>query len=1083
MKQKHSIYYLFALLLGIVFSYYQTLIFVNITQKPLPLNEVVSVLFYSGLAILPIGMIYRYLASKYSFSVFGGFSFISFLAIVCYQAIWENYYKMSMATYLEWRYTFGILLVSQFFVYNIINSLAKHTADELKVVKRGTWTEASFIIGCIVSVAFLLLEDKRFVGLNIREIFSNLYILLIPLVLVFIVMISVSRDLNRVRYNHLVVKTENKKRKLFVDGYFLRLLALSVFMYFGLWLTYIDFIKIANHGVKESHDGGLGFWLILLGVVALFQIIFRFVVIPKVESQFSQKVSKLLLPIIFVVFQILLFVSDKYLVEESNPDSYFFYFLIASLGFGAFVALLKGFSFPLLWTYLLPINIDRRNDYQTNLQLYSNVLSMVLAAVAVKYLVPLISVESIGLKALQWGNALFWILFVFLAHRLYIMNLKESLDDRQKDAKLKVDRKALVTPQDQLEYILSKTSNSTVAINSITMLSILHYKRYREWMRGFGYHNLWDNETVQEHLLYHIRELRLVEYIPLLAEIAEGKNFRILRNAQLIEETLTYLLEIKERLETEKSFIQQLSNSRLYKERIIGAELSRYLKKKEDASMMNYRLMHDADLRVQQQAISSNGIYEKEEVRKTLVHRLSEPKLVNVGKMAIVEAGDQMISYLEEAFNMSNQSESAQLAILKAYGEIGSKAASDKLLDKLVHPNPKIASESLASLSKTVFSADKDKFSQLRSALEEKCSLTINNIYILSVLRRESSSEILVSSMKDEIRYNYDDIYKLLSLLYDNNTISLIKQYIWSVNSEESEFALELINITISDDLKPMLLPLLDQRPDDLRLKSLEYVFPVEQNDKHQILKSLLLRDYKDLNRWSRVCVMKELAEFKDPQDFEHFNAHLLNHDGLLAETACMIIKESEIFSFDDIKGRFMLEKAFRQIEKQVNEAIRLKGITQKSIPILQFEITSYLKKINPLTKISGLLLLELAKFQTTRHFFEGDIICGHDRAIDMDYYIIFNGEVRLHQNIGKPRNFAGGQLVSYWQLKDPFSPMRMEALTPCSMYKISAENLNNLLSDFPEIRHEMLTYNFDLKSELGFQEKAFEPELLALML
>ena len=1068
MKPKHLLFYIFSLCLGGALAYYQVFLFVKLSLVSLTSLNLGKIFFSSAGIIFALNAVYRYLLSKYSFSLYGTFSFVSILGISSFYPIWTYYYDALISPSEELENIFIVSIVVQYLGYLLISSLAKHTDEELRVVKRGTWTEAFYLIGSIVCLSVYLIPNT-FMDFRDDSLFQISYLSSLVLVALFFILLLIVHDkLHKVYYNGLAIRTLNKKRILFSSSYFLKLMFLGVFMSLTLWISVYEIIPISTKGLSENKEASESFFAVIFMMIYFSQIVFRFLVIPKVESQYSQRVFKLFLPSLIIVMQGLLFAINHYLVNENNLESYFLYYLTAVLNFGLVVSLINSVSLPLLWTYLLPIDVNRRTDYQLNLYSSFSIISLVLAGLIFYYLPHLHSNQEISIKVILGVSVCFWILFVVLSHQEYIKKLKETLEDKYEKRRLKNYKKVLIAPEDQLEQVLNTEQDSKILLNAISMLGILHFKKYKKWVSNYHSHDLWNNEYFQENILFHIKELRLTDYTDVLTKIVESKSFKILRNSQLIQSSLSYLQETEERLETEDDFIVQLSYSLLYKERIIATSLLKHPKIKDKSDDLLFRLMNDNDIRVQKQAISEMYTFDSENHKKNLVAKMSNIKLINTIKSTAVEAGDKIIYFLEDAFKMSIQTEAAQLAIIKAYGEIGTTMAAEKLIDKLASPNPKIASETLSALSKTLFKPNKGQIIQLKATLEEKCSLVIHNLYILTVLEKEqNSSLILIDSMKDEIRYNYSNIYKLLSLLYESNTISLIEKYIWSQDAEESEFALELINITLSDDLKQMLLPILDQRTNDKKIKSLAYVFPVDQLDKHQALRSLLLRDYKDLNRWTRVCVMKELALYNSEKDFDHFNAHLLNDDILLSQTSYLIMQEHEEVFEKELRKRFGFQNKFKEVERQVKEASSFKTSANHSIPLLQFDITSYLKTLKPIADISGLLLLEFAKYQQVITPMAGEIICSHDRAIDMDYYILFEGNASLvFENGEKQIHFGSNELISYWQLIDPFSDIKLIAETECSLYRIEYTHFNNLLADHQEIRTAMLAY--DYKNELA---------------
>jgi hypothetical protein len=66
----------------------------------------------------------------------------------------------------------------------------------------------------------------------------------------------------------------------------------------------------------------------------------------------------------------------------------------------------------------------------------------------------------------------------------------------------------------------------------------------------------------------------------------------------------------------------------------------------------------------------------------------------------------------------------------------------------------------------------------------------------------------------------------LLAMLYDTRSIQLVKENIDSGTSEGITYAVELLDVFLSDQLKQRVIPVLDDLTDNERINKLDYYFP-----------------------------------------------------------------------------------------------------------------------------------------------------------------------------------------------------------------------------------------------------------------
>ena len=87
-------------------------------------------------------------------------------------------------------------------------------------------------------------------------------------------------------------------------------------------------------------------------------------------------------------------------------------------------------------------------------------------------------------------------------------------------------------------------------------------------------------------------------------------------------------------------------------------------------------------------------------------------------------------------------------------------------------------------------------------------------------LPKENRYTNLRQAFKEEISHNYEQIFLLLSLIYDTESVSLVKENILSETSEGIAYGIELLDMFINSELKSKLFPLVDDISVHEKIKS-----------------------------------------------------------------------------------------------------------------------------------------------------------------------------------------------------------------------------------------------------------------------
>src|SRR4029077_13947656 len=127
-------------------------------------------------------------------------------------------------------------------------------------------------------------------------------------------------------------------------------------------------------------------------------------------------------------------------------------------------------------------------------------------------------------------------------------------------------------------------------------------------------------------------------------------------------------------------------------------------------------------------------------------------------------------------FHKSGQSDLVMVKLIQIMGHIGGKDGLALLWKKIDYPDKRIVKQILYALPFINYQAKGREALAVKDLLDTEMSKTLWNIAALDELPDEPVYSFLRDAVREEIRDNYDHITLLLSLLYDPESVQLVKE-------------------------------------------------------------------------------------------------------------------------------------------------------------------------------------------------------------------------------------------------------------------------------------------------------------------
>jgi ATP:ADP antiporter, AAA family len=936
--------------------------------------------------------------------------------------------------------------------------------------------ESGMVIASVSALVFIAETNDGFFKNT-----SNLYMIscgnLVLSLFTMVVIALRNSELRKVVINVQYIKAYNNYKKLIKQPYILLLALFSLISSISFFLTDYTYLVFVSD-LYTSHTGTLnflaGFSAAMIGLGFLIQIF----IVRWINEKYGYQVSLMVLPALVGLFTAIYAVLGT--VEGYNKENtvFFFIFMLVCISKLLFISLYRSLEFSTFKFFFMPLENMLRADVQSKIERVVREAGKVVSGLILISIAWYFDISY--LPYILLGFIIVWCFINIRMNKAYRDKLKISLDKPEA-----IEKKERVSSSviDELIRLIPQAEVQQIEIY-LSLLKILDPVVYKSCILNLLEH---ENEEIQKLSLLETSELCLLPAIPVLVQIQHSKFYPVLKTRDLIDKVYAQLKAAEFRLEKVK-YIEQLTLSKLRRERVFGALLAAYAEESMKPRLLN-KLFRDTDGKVRYSAVVSSAASQSADLQKNLIEKLADTYYSNASLSAITATGEEMFPFMENAFYLTGQDEKIQLRIVQAYGRLGTESAVQLLLKKLNYTNQNVSRAAFEAVSGCGFNITGERVLQFKAELEEYVNVLVWNISAYLDLKKLDASEVLLEAMLSEIESNYNSLFKLLTLLYDPKTIALIKENIFSKDPEKSEYAFGLVEVTLADEIKPFLLPVLANSSYEDKLREMQAYFPTDPLPKVDILFDLIQRDYKYVNRWTKACALKELSEEKSEIDPDIFVANVINPDSLLSETAAVALYIKAPRLFPPTFNRFVRELGTGYSEEVVNKItipertgieetrgeVQEAGVSEAvnnikktndkedyfTAPSLRFEIIKFLKGVNEFEYVPGIVLMELARITQFLKFLPGDVIASFNTPDNLDYFLLRSGKVNVLKNEHIFKVYHRGSFINNFHLM-PFHQdiITLIAETEVEIYRIRHDEFNEVMSFFDEIPWSIVKSN-----------------------
>lgn len=902
------------------------------------------------------------------------------------------------------------------------------------------WIDTGQLIAAILATLIVIPFTTELIQDTSNYLLICAISMAIVCVMLFIIASMFTLSKNDPREFGETVRTETRLTKIFSDRY---IVLLSVFLLVSMIMfvfSQYSFQKLVKEQYPDERDL-TNFNSFFIGAVYGISLIMQTFVNPRIISNYGLRVSLFILPLVMIVFSIASITTGSFLGFEKNiaPAGFIYFFLFISLSRLFNWMLRDSLENPVFKLFFIPLDNRLRFNIQSKVEGLVNESARFIAGLLIFAfaLFPFFKVIHISVFLLILAGLYF--LIVTKLYHGYRNKLRMKLESG--DGQLEKLEKGYTQITSRLESMLSLPSSGK-AIFSYKLLEKINAAQAPGWINILMRN---DDESARSYAQEKLNELK---------GLTVSDQFVIRMDTAKVEGTGKNMLskmDLQSILDSDgditKARIQKLTRSTNPNDRHYAADLLLHTSKDECTSFL-MELMNDSEPKVRNAAIKTSVKKYNTEVINVIIENLGNPVHSNQAMNALVLIGADTLTALDAAFYRSGQSTQMMLRIVQVIGRIGGVRAREILWGKIDYPNKIVVSQVLLSLGECGFKAGISQITRIKYAIESDIADISWNLSAIQEVGDEGFGAQIKSSLRWEIQNDIEHIYMLLTMLYDTRSIQLVKENIDSGTAEGITYAIELLDVFLSEQLKKRVIPILDDLTDAERTSRLEDFYPRVKLDEALVLKFMINRDFAQSNRWTKACVLFQIG-ILGIHDFKlDLIAQLFNPDWLLREVSAWALYKIHADAYEQ-NARRLGEDVKRELDALIIHSKRM----------TRFEKVLFFQKLNFFENVPGITLSYLADISEEIHLKSQDSL-QLDEKLNNNFYIIVSGFVEFYQKGNYVTQFIGGQFIGEMlALPNFINTNLVVATSEVVVLKFNKDQFYELVSDNVKLADKVLEF------------------------
>ncbi|MFW6218876.1 MAG: hypothetical protein ACOC3S_02025 [Bacteroidota bacterium] len=632
------------------------------------------------------------------------------------------------------------------------------------------------------------------------------------------------------------------------------------------------------------------------GTVMVFSVMIKTFVYSKFLKTYGLKITLALSPLLLLLFTGGAAFIGSFFGYTKEAAAFTFFFLLIALGRLFSKTLHDSFEVPVFKLLYQSLDINIRYNVQARIDGTVNEIAALTSGLILMGLTSLSFFRLIDFSFVLIAVVLVWIYIAFKLYKAYKLSLSHSLEDYRKRNLLTNGKETISDIKQVMNKIFSEEFNIThyYVLGISEMISPASYEQN---LPGFLEH---PDSRLRSWTIDKINQRELIGTKPVLQEIYKTETEK-----ELIDKMapLVNRFEAIDFQSFNENTIEQALKSRDPESRKLFVNI---IVENGDPAFYSWLrfLVRDPDTQVRKLAILAVGKTRYTEMMFLVAEYLGTDDFYSEAFDALLLFGDVVCDHLEQMFYRTGIDEKTCLRIIRLWGKIHSVKSTGYLVKKIDYYNKKLAWHAVRVLKENHFHAKGNLVQKILDLVRTQCGIIGRNMIVVLGFKDNGELAGLKNQIEIEQQDHMNHLFDLLSLVYDTESVAHVKENLQTGTSESIGFAMELLDIFIHDEIKPYLLPLLDDMPLADKIKELQKEYPLVKVPFEKLPEEILNRDIYQISPVSKAICIRNFGEVFTAKATGSLIAHLFNPLRLIAETAACKLHEIDFEFYQQCASR-----------------------------------------------------------------------------------------------------------------------------------------------------------------------------------
>jgi len=673
------------------------------------------------------------------------------------------------------------------------------------------------------------------------------------------------------------------------------LISVTIFVHFS-------FLGVARESYPD-HTDLAAFFGYFNGTLMVFSVLIKTFVYGRIMKTWGLKLALVASPILLIIFTLVAALIGGVF---GLATSFTMFFLIISVSKLFTKSLQDSIVAPSMKILYQSLDAKIRYSVQARIDGTINEIAVLISSLIAAGLVSLTFFSLVHYTYVLIILLVAWAFVAFKLYQAYHNSLNSSLAQfRQSDAGMeKADIGSILTRD------LNSASISSIK-NALGFFEIIDFEGFKKALAGLLKSA---SDRIRRISLRRIEELNLPLSEAGLADGIQKENKG--KNKDIAGDLLKRLENYRNRKLSEDDMMF-MAKSVNREERLTSAMVLYDLKEFNHHAVLN-TLLRDPDPLVRNTAIQVAAFWKVSEVSPVIIDFLNTP-YYRQAYDALVRIGEGAVESLEQNYYKSGIEQQALNRITRILGLIGNAEAKQSLLGKINYQNREVESIAVKSLLELEYHADVVNLPRIVDGVRASVHQIAWNLAAQHTIMENNLGISLEKAFEEELRISYNRLYSLLSLAYDANSIHHIRENLESGTSEGIGFAIELLDIFVTDDIKAVLFPVLEDTSTVEKIRQLQVEFPIVIMEPLELLLGILNRDPNLLGTFTKAAAINAFGSIEEAELSDDLLAQVFNPDELLSELAAIQVSRMDKSRFEKVLARLSPDDRNR-LTKQVRD-------------------------------------------------------------------------------------------------------------------------------------------------------------------